>query len=294
MNETILDNPRAGRIRRVAELHGSKGRRRSGRMLVEAPQAVREAVTYRPESVLDLYVQMDGDHPANDRARDIIDAATASGERIYIHRVTQRVMAAISGDAQGLAAVVSAEGLVHGLDGLEGSVPSLADPEAPMTVAAFWQVRDPGNAGTVIRTADAAGIDAVVFVDECVDPLSPKVVRATAGSLFHIPVARAGSDEFVDWCSDRRIDLVAADVYGTPGHGPVPLPDWLSRSEDDGRGRGRRRAILFGNEARGLPTGLLERCDGIVSIPIYGRAESLNLATSAAVLLYATAMRDRS
>lgn len=156
-------------------------------------------------------------------------------------------------------------------------------------MAAFWQVRDPGNAGTVIRAADAAGCAAVVFVDECVDMFNPKVIRATAGSLFHLPVLTMTTGEFFTWCSERGLAVTAADVYGTPGNRPVPLPELLG---GDG-GRDTDRAVLFGNEARGLPDDVLERSDTVVSIPIYGRAESLNLGTSAAVMLMSMAMSSR-
>ncbi len=95
--------------------------------------------------------------------------------------------------------------------------------------------------------------------------------------------------EFFTWCSERGLAVTAADVYGTPGNRPVPLPELLG---GDG-GRDADRAVLFGNEARGLPDDVLERSDTVVSIPIYGRAESLNLGTSAAVMLMSMAMSSR-
>ena len=140
---------------------------------------------------------------------------------------------------------------------------------------------DPGNAGTVIRAADAAGCDAVVFVDDCVDMLNPKVIRATAGSLFHIPVMTMGVDEFFGWAGEKVLRTVAADVYGADGREPRELPEALRDQDLAGVGK----AVIFGNEARGLEPGLLGRCDDIVRIPLYGKAESLNLATSAAIML---------
>ena len=120
-------------------------------------------------------------------------------------------------------------------------------PEKPF-VAAFWQVRDPGNAGTVIRAADAAGCDAVVFVDDCVDMLNPKVIRATAGSLFHIPVMTMGVDEFFGWAGEKVLRTVAADVYGTgTGASQGSLPEVLRDQDLAGVGK----AVIFGNEARG-------------------------------------------
>ena len=153
-------------------------------------------------------------------------------------------------------------------------------------VAAFWQVRDPGNAGTVIRSADAAGCAGVVLVDDCVDIFNPKVIRSTAGSLFHLPVVSMDTDEYFDWCAERGLAVYAADVYGTDARPPEPLTDVLAVPQS----LAQAKTVLFGNEARGLTQDVLERVDRIVSIPIYGKAESLNLGTSAAVMLLSLAM----
>ncbi|NEG95704.1 RNA methyltransferase [Bifidobacterium sp. SMB2] len=293
LTQGTMTNPNADRVRRIAELTRAKTRRKVGRMLVEAPQAVREAVTFHPERVEDVYIAIDEDgNTVSARAAEI--AAYIMGHKdecggIYVHYVTQRVMDAISGDAQGIAAVASTKGMAGRLaDFAAGGDNDVDGRRGPLTIAAFWQVRDPGNAGTVIRTADAAGADAVVFVDDCVDPLGPKVVRSTAGSLFHIPVLRASVDELFAWNTDHNASVLAADVRGTGDLKPVPLPELLAAEPKDDAHTS--RSILFGNEARGLDDDILERCDGIVSIPIYGKAESLNLATSAAVLLYSLAM----
>lgn len=158
-------------------------------------------------------------------------------------------------------------------------------------IAAFWQVRDPGNAGTVIRVADAAGCRAVVFVDDCVDMFNPKVIRATAGSLFHLPVLTMRTDEFFDWAKNGDRPVIAADVHGTERRRPEALPDVLAAwSQPEGGEREPSPVVLFGNEARGLADDVLARVGRIVSIPIYGRAESLNLATSASAMLMSMAM----
>ena len=148
------------------------------------------------------------------------------------------------------------------------------------------KVRDPGNAGTVIRSADAAGCAGVVLVDDCVDIFNPKVIRSTAGSLFHLPVVSMGTDEYFDWCAERGLAVYAADVYGTDARPPEPLTDVLAVPQS----LAQAKTVLFGNEARGLTQDVLERVDRIVSIPIYGKAESLNLGTSAAVMLLSLAM----
>jgi TrmH family RNA methyltransferase len=142
-------------------------------------------------------------------------------------------------------------------------------------------VRDPGNAGTVIRTADAAGADAVVLAGRSVDAYNPKTVRSTVGSLFHLPVAvEPDPAAAVRAAQQRGLTVLAAD-----GAGEVDLFDADLAGPT---------AWLFGNEAWGLPDDLAALADHRVSIPIHGRAESLNLSTAAAVCLYASARAQRA
>ena len=264
----VIANPKAERIRRVAELAERKGRKRAGRFLVEGPQSVREL---HPDIVRDLYVEAIGTEPDAPFLTDTVAqmAGKAMQAGAYVHKVTHAVMRHMSSDAQGVLAVADMQGFLDAA----GNVESFGD---NAMVAAFWQVRDPGNAGTVIRSADAAGCAAVVFVDECVDIFNPKVIRSTAGSLFHLPVLTMGTEAFFAWCDERNLAIYAADVYGTDSRPPEPLPG--------------AKTMIFGNEARGLTREVLDRTDRIVSIPIYGKAESLNLGTSAAVMLLSLAM----
>lgn len=153
-----------------------------------------------------------------------------------------------------------------------------APPAGPRLLAICADVRDPGNAGTVIRTSDAAGADAVVLAGDSVDPYNPKTVRATVGSLFHLPVLRERDPA----AAVRDAQAAGLTVLAADGGGEVDLfeaDDLLARPT----------AWLFGNEAWGLPPELAELADHRVRIPIAGRAESLNLATAAAVCLYASA-----
>ena len=295
INAQLVDNPRSERVRRLADLTNRKTRARAGRFLIEGPQSVREAVLWRPDAVSDLYVEVDGDGggAATEVLRRIVDQALDAG--LYVHWATGEVIRHISADAQGILAVGVIDAMRPGEDGgLDGGEPhgvgleGRQDGRGGMQVAAFWQVRDPGNAGTVIRSADATGCDAVVFVDDCVDVFNPKVVRSTVGSLFHVPVLTMGTDEFLDWAAGRGMDVWAADVYGTERHRPRELPQVLASLS------AASRAVLFGNEARGLPSDVLDRVDDIVSIPLYGKAESLNLATSASVMLMSLAMASHA
>ena len=299
-DESLLDNPRAQRIRRLAELQDRRARQRHGRFLIEGPQSVREAVRWRPDLLTDLYVQADESssasqsghpRPLNETVGAIMQQARDLPD-CYGHFVSSRVMHAVSGNAQGILAQARTDGFLAQPKDLDDS--RRLTGESFDLVAAFWQIRDPGNAGTVIRTADAAGCRAVILVDQCVEPANPKVIRSTAGSAFHIPLMIMGTEDFLTLCRRQGRTMVAADVYGTPDKPVSSLTD-LMASDTLAKPDSTRQptVLLFGNEARGLPNELLQSMDQIVRIPIYGRAESLNLATSAAVLLYAMAMSSR-
>ena len=152
---------------------------------------------------------------------------------------------------------------------------------SPHLLVICADVRDPGNAGNVIRTADAAGADAVVLAGRSVDAYNPKTVRATAGSLFHLPFAVEPDPAVaVRAAQQRGLTVLAAD-----GAGDVDLFDADLTGPT---------AWLFGNEAWGLPDDLAALADQRVAIPIHGRAESLNLSTAAAVCLYASARAQRT
>ena len=145
-------------------------------------------------------------------------------------------------------------------------------------VAVLLDVADPGNVGTVLRTADAAGAEAVVLAGDTVDPHNPKSVRASMGSLFHVGVAHErGVDDVIDALRAAGLGVVVADSGGETELGPGT--DGLLA---------RPTAWLFGSEAHGVPEAVAAAADHRVRIPIRGRAESLNLAAAAAVCLYAS------
>ena len=184
-----------------------------------------------------------------------------------------------------LAETVHPQGIVSVCRFVDRPLPDVLDRGEPRLVAVCADVRDPGNAGTVIRCADAAGADAVVLAGHSVDPYNPKTVRATVGSLFHLPVSMVEDPAVaVATLRDRGLTVVAAD-----GAGELDLDD----ASDDGLLAG-PTAWLFGNEAWGLPDETAALADHRVRIPIHGRAESLNLATAAAVCLYYSARAHRS
>ncbi len=266
----MLTNPRADRVRSVRGLSRRSARERSGLFLAEGPQAVREAVRWCPEALVEVYVTA----AAAARHTDVVDGATAAG--VPVHACSDEVLAAMSDTSspQGLLAVCRL---------LPGRLPaSLGDVLAaePRLVCVLSHVRDPGNAGTVLRAADAAGADAVIVSSASVDLFGPKVVRSTVGSLFHLPVVvEEPIERILDHLAAAGVRRLAAD-----GAGPVVL------SETDLR---TRHAGVFGNEAWGLPDSVRAGCDEVVRVPIHGRAESLNLAMAATVCLYASAGAQR-
>ncbi|MBO3747732.1 RNA methyltransferase [Streptosporangiaceae bacterium NEAU-GS5] len=263
MELTSIRSPRVKAARRLTK---RAFRDRDRAFLAEGPQAVREALAL-DDVVLEVFATAE----AEARHGEIVEAAALKG--VPVVRASGEVMADLAQTVtpQGLLAVCR---FVH--------VPlSEALSETASLVAILAHVRDPGNAGTVLRTADAAGADAVVFTDASVDPYNGKCVRASAGSLFHLPVVTgvpvAGA---VRELRERGLRVLAADGSGTATLDDVDL---------DGP-----TAWLFGNEAWGLPPELLALSDEVVRVPIYGRAESLNLATAAAVCLYASARVQHS
>lgn len=149
----------------------------------------------------------------------------------------------------------------------------LLELEGASTVVVSVDVRDPGNAGTMIRTADAAGVDAVVCCEGTVDPTNPKTVRASAGSIFHTPVVVGGDpDRVIETLRGWGMTVVGTVVRGGTDYTEF---DWT-----------RRVAVVFGNEASGLDPAVAELVDERVSIPMAGRAESLNVSVSTAVICF--------
>ncbi|GAA5101193.1 RNA methyltransferase [Microbacterium yannicii] len=264
----MLENPRSPRVRAVAKLTKRSARQETGLFLLEGPQAAREALAYRPDTLVELFATPS----ALERHADVRDAAKDAGlEVVY---TTEAVLDAMADTVtpQGIVAVA------------RQSPTSLRDifASGPRLVAICEEVRDPGNLGTIIRAADAAGADAVILTGRTVDPYNPKVVRATTGSLFHVPVA-VGADlaTAVEKARAAGVRVIAADVGGGDF---LASRDLLAEPT----------AWLFGNEARGLEDDALSLVDLSLRLPIYGAAESLNLATAASVCLYETAFAQRA
>lgn len=268
MNSRHPAAPLAGGVSAARRLQRSSARRAEGQFLVEGPQALREAVdagvllgVFATETAAESYADLLLDVPV-----------TVVGDRALAS----------------LAETVTPQGLV-------GVARTLAVPAAQAVVpgarlvAVLIDVRDPGNAGAVIRVADAAGADAVILADGpgggSVDPHGGKCVRSSAGSVFHLPI---GTDTLANTVTALRaagLQLLAADG-GAPGAVDLDTADADAII-------GHASAWLFGNEAHGVPAEVLDIADHVMRVPIHGRAESLNVATAAAVCLYAGARQQR-
>lgn len=252
----------------MASLARKKERRETGRFMIEGPQAVRELLAYRPR-LAEVVFATTGNEPWQHE----LDAL-ASEAGVLVQRVTADVLGA-------MAETVNPQGVLAVARTWDTSLAEAF--EGAKLVAILHEIRDPGNAGTVLRAADAAGADAVVFAGESIDPFHPKVVRSTTGSLFHLPVVVAGTlEEAAAAAREAGLTILAADVRGSE------LLD--ARAEGVLSGP---IAWVFGNEASGLSEEDRALTDRSLKLPIYGAAESLNLATAASVLLYETAFSQR-
>lgn len=266
----MIENPRSPRVRAVAKLAKRSGRRAAGLFLVEGPQAVREALLHRPDLLVELFVTA----PAVERHRDLLELASGAG--VLIETVTEQVLEAMADTVTPQGVVAVCRQFAASLDGLLGTATRL--------VAILEEARDPGNVGTILRAADAAGADAVILTGNSVDVFNPKVVRSTTGSIFHVPVIQGL--ELGSVAGDARaagMHVLAADVSGAD----------LLELRDDGV-LDRPTAWVFGNEANGLDQPRLELADRAVRVPIYGLAESMNLSTAASVCLYTSAFAQRT
>ncbi|QIK66581.1 RNA methyltransferase [Nocardioides sp. HDW12B] len=257
---------RSGRVRTARKLLRRAGRREAGLFLAEGPQAVREALA--GGHVREVFARPD----AQPELRSV-----AGQTGLPWYDVDEAVLAELTD-------TVHPQGVVAVCRVLDVPVGEAVRPGVRLA-AVLADVRDPGNAGTVLRCADAAGAEAVVLAGHSVDLYNPKTVRASVGSLFHLPVAAGASPAAtVDEVRRAGLTVLAADGAGE-----------LDLFEAEASGLlAAPTAWLFGNEAWGLPEEVAALADHRVRIPIFGGAESLNLATAAAVCLYTSARVQRA
>jgi TrmH family RNA methyltransferase len=240
------------RVRDAAKLARTRTRRERGRHLVEGPNAVGEAA--RAGHLEELFAAVGTTLPAG-------------AEDHEVTWVTAEVLARLADAVSPQGVVGVARTPVHAVDEVVGHG----------LLVVLHEVADPGNAGTILRTADAAGASGVVLTSGSVDPFGPKAVRAAAGSTYHLPVVTDVSlPSLADACRE-----VGQRVVGLDGGATASVRDLEQPAGPI--------ALVLGNEAHGLGAQVRARLDGLVAVPIHGRAESLNVAAAAAVALYAAA-----
>ncbi|MGH3470958.1 MAG: TrmH family RNA methyltransferase [Nocardioidaceae bacterium] len=275
MGEPEQLTTRSSRVKAARRLARRASRASARRFLAEGPQSVREALT-PPSGCVEVFATA---------------AATAHYPELRAAAAAVEVPWRLADDdaVAGLSGTMTPQGLVAVCEFLDVDLAGWlsSHPRTIRLVALCASVRDPGNAGTVTRCADAAGADLVVFAGTSVDPYNPKAVRASAGSLFHLPMSfGCRVEEAVTLLHDAGVIVLAADAGGSLGLDEAAESGLLARPT----------AWMFGNEAWGIPEDESAQADYVVRVPIYGHAESLNLATAAAVCLYTSAraqLRER-
>jgi TrmH family RNA methyltransferase len=246
-------------IKRVRLLADRRHRRRERAFVVRGIQPVWQAV----EAGAAVEVLIVAPNLLKGQAAAMVAEQESRGVRVA--RLSAELFGRIAerDGPGGLAAIVA--GQPAGLDDL--------DVRPDSVFIALYEVGNPGNLGTIIRTADAAGAAGVILIGASTDPYDPAAVKASMGALFSVPVATAATaGEFVRWCRDRGVAVAVASGQGSGAIWDVALPAPV--------------AILLGSEATGLPADLLTSGDLRLRIPMTGTAESLNLAVAAGILLY--------
>lgn len=271
MSEPEITSPRSARVTEVRQLHDRRHRARRGAFVVEGPQALDGAVAEPSANGLGRVSQVYVDTEALGRHRALIARARRSGATVTL--VSPDVLRAMAETRQ-------PQGIV--------AVCPLVTVEAASAFAAAGDlavildgVADPGNAGTIIRTADALGAGAVVLTEGSVDPHNGKCVRSTAGSIFHVAVAQGVPvRSAIQQARSCGFDILAADARADVVLGTAEADELLARPV----------AWVFGSEAHGVSPDARAEAVRTVAVPMAGRAESLNLAAAAAICLYATAL----
>jgi TrmH family RNA methyltransferase len=259
----VISDPGSTRVKAVTRLSQKDARQETGLFLLEGPQGLKE-LTHYPEMVHEIFVT----ESAATRYAQELDLLRNSKTNIEV--VSDRVI-------EKLSETQTPQGIVAVVHQLHIDLADLVE-ASPKLVVLLERIQDPGNAGTILRAADAAGCDGVVFSAGSVDVYNGKVVRSTAGSLLHVPVV-VGADlaSAIKELQKIGMQVLLADVDGEP----LPQIPTATLSKPT--------AWIFGNEANGADPALRAIVDKVVSIPIYGSAESLNLATAASICLYSSA-----
>jgi RNA methyltransferase, TrmH family len=256
-----LTSPSNPLIKSLKSLERKKERTETGLFLAEGARIVGQGLArgWKPETVLIAADMADRPQIAA-VARD----AEQAGARVVL--APERLMSKVTqkDNAQSVVAAFHQRRL---------KLEDLSRPaETPPLYVALYEVRDPGNLGTILRTADCAGVSGVILIGTCCDPFSFEAMRASMGSLFDMPFAQTGAAEFDAWRRREGLTVTAASVNGTLRHDAAPLAG--------------PSVLLMGNEQAGLPAGIEASCDHLALIPMRGGADSLNLAQATGIMVY--------
>jgi RNA methyltransferase, TrmH family len=242
-----IKNPQ---VKQWKKLHTKKDRDKTGTFLIEGFHLVEEALTHK-ELILELIVSESIDLPS-----------TWNIDNVNLTIVTEEIIKAIS-------QTETSQGIVALCKQLNNEITSDFKEARLLLLDA---VQDPGNLGTMIRTAEAAGIDAVIVGDGSVDIYNSKVIRSTQGAIFHLPIFQANLFDLIKKLKEEDLPIFGTSLHNAVNYKEVPPQDAF--------------AIILGNEGNGVNQQLLEQTTQNLFIPIYGKSESLNVAVAAAILLY--------
>ncbi|MET0545669.1 MAG: RNA methyltransferase, partial [Caulobacterales bacterium] len=246
-------------VKALKSLHEKKGRAESGLFLAEGARLIAEAAecNWYPDTAI-----FTADAAERPKTKALLHQLADHGVRLL--QASPRAMSQIARRDNPQTVIGAFRQKLAPLDQL-----SLREGQSAVALQA---VRDPGNLGTIIRTCDAVGAKGVILIDDCCDPFSVEAVRATMGSLFAVPIVKASFADAHAWAKRQNATLVGA-ALGATGRFNESI-------------YGGRTLLLMGNEQAGLPDQMKQACDAVVEIPMQGRADSLNLAVSTAVMLY--------
>lgn len=246
-------------IKRLRSLERKKGRSDTGCFLAEGARLIEQALAQGWSIRTIMTASSVSQTPFS---QDIIARAKAGGARHVC--VPDRLLGSLTRKDNPQAMIAEIEQRALDLASLS--------PCPDRLWLGLYQIRDPGNLGTILRTLDCAGAGGAILIDQCCDPYSVEAVRASMGSIFDVSLARSSFDAFNSWCRGAGLVSIAASVNGTATHTDM---DFSQPS-----------LILMGNEQAGLPLDIEATCDYLCRIPMRGGADSLNLAQASAIMLY--------
>lgn len=257
-------------IKEVRSLKSKSSREEKGLYFIEGTRFVEEAVKEYVDGTEQIkYIVVSDTFSASDAMNALTDPCERRGTKIY--QVPDTLFGSISDtmNPQGILAVLSLKKMYLADARVRGGLIAIPD-----------GVRDPGNMGTIIRTADAAGCAGVIIPDGCVELYNPKVLRSTMGSVYHLPVWHCGSiNEALDFCRENGFKVFASHLEGA-----------VSIYDADMSGN---TALIIGSEAEGISDETLQKADVLVKIPMAGKAESLNASVAAGIMIF-EAVRQRT